>query len=263
MAFIGKIIIALFFILYLAYVLFMAGGFANVLIIMPIKERIYDRCWGLKDNERKSVYRKIKCYLIFTIPILVIVLIFSGLHLNKYVLAHKVTGLTTVCYVTDTGEKYHEYDCYYLKSVNKTNVYEAKKDGYTACSRCYVGPVEESIKNEYGWSIFISTVVFSSLYVLSLFSVTKIFIRLETKPISEKSKDIVGVVVMALLVIGFVILVIVVLGNPDSGYEGISENQTEYESHSLPADLFEPITIPEMPPLPEISFDIDDFEVQN
>lgn len=242
------------------YGLFIIGGFAYALIIRPIRERLFDFDMDVSDTVQAAVKKKIKFYLIITIPILVVLVSVSSIHLNKYVLSHKVTGLTTVCYVTDTGEKYHEYDCYYLKSVNKTNVYEAKKDGYTACSRCYVGPVEESIKNEYGWSIFISTVVFSSLYVLSLFSVTKIFIRLETKPISEKSKDIAGVVVMALLVIGFVILVIVVLENPDSGYEGISENQTEYESHSLPADLFEPITIPEMPPLPEISFDIDDFD---
>lgn len=45
---------------------------------------------------------------------------------------------TYVCYVTRTGECYHEGSCGYLKSKIETTVYEAKQRGYRACSRCEV-----------------------------------------------------------------------------------------------------------------------------
>lgn len=40
-------------------------------------------------------------------------------------------------YVTKTGSKYHSSNCGYLHSSKiKTTLKSAKKDGYTACSRC-------------------------------------------------------------------------------------------------------------------------------
>ncbi len=39
-------------------------------------------------------------------------------------------------YVTTYGEKYHSRDCSYLQSIHAKGLYEAKKQGYTACSRC-------------------------------------------------------------------------------------------------------------------------------
>ena len=42
-----------------------------------------------------------------------------------------------VVYVTKTGEKYHGTNCGYLHSSKiETSLSSAKKDGYTACSRC-------------------------------------------------------------------------------------------------------------------------------
>ena len=39
-------------------------------------------------------------------------------------------------YVTTYGDKYHHRDCSYLLSVHAKGLYEAKKEGYTVCSRC-------------------------------------------------------------------------------------------------------------------------------
>lgn len=44
---------------------------------------------------------------------------------------------TYLCYVTDYGSNYHDYGCQYLwNSAHVTTVYEAKRDGYTKCSKC-------------------------------------------------------------------------------------------------------------------------------
>jgi hypothetical protein len=41
-------------------------------------------------------------------------------------------------YVTNTGNKYHKNGCFYLrKSKIETNLYDAIKNGYTPCSKCY------------------------------------------------------------------------------------------------------------------------------
>ena len=46
-----------------------------------------------------------------------------------------------VCYVTPSGEKYHNQSCQYVRKNNnriETTVYEAKEDGYSKCSKCRV-----------------------------------------------------------------------------------------------------------------------------
>lgn len=45
-----------------------------------------------------------------------------------------------IVYVTKTGTKYHQSSCGYLsKSSIKKEMKDAKKEGYTACSRCKGG----------------------------------------------------------------------------------------------------------------------------
>ncbi|MBR3806306.1 MAG: hypothetical protein IKJ13_05680 [Clostridia bacterium] len=39
-------------------------------------------------------------------------------------------------YVTTYGEKYHNSDCFYLKSSHARGLYEAQKEGYTICNYC-------------------------------------------------------------------------------------------------------------------------------
>lgn len=44
---------------------------------------------------------------------------------------------TYICYTTNTGKCYHARGCQYLKySSYETTVYQAKKSGYSPCSRC-------------------------------------------------------------------------------------------------------------------------------
>lgn len=42
-----------------------------------------------------------------------------------------------IVYVTDTGSKYHNAGCSYLKSSNPMPLSDAKSSGYTPCSRCH------------------------------------------------------------------------------------------------------------------------------
>ena len=47
------------------------------------------------------------------------------------------SGSYTRVYVTDTGKKYHEYGCKYLKdSCNSISLKDAQNQGYTPCSVC-------------------------------------------------------------------------------------------------------------------------------
>ena len=112
------------------------------------------------ENKLKSkkslLFISIICYISFSL-----ILTFS---LNL-LLRHKVEGLHTVCYTTQTGECYHASYCRYLRnSSRKTNVYKAKRRGYRECSRCNVGELDESIKNEYFWSGLISFVALGVIY---------------------------------------------------------------------------------------------------
>lgn len=48
------------------------------------------------------------------------------------------TKIEVTVYVTDTGEKYHRYNCSYLKNSKKPiSLTTAQTLGYTACSRCW------------------------------------------------------------------------------------------------------------------------------
>lgn len=45
---------------------------------------------------------------------------------------------STTVYITNTGEKYHRDGCQYLRqSKIAISLYDAKKQGYTACSQCW------------------------------------------------------------------------------------------------------------------------------
>lgn len=60
----------------------------------------------------------------------------TKLHEN-FIEEHTYIVDTYVCYVTDTGSKYHARYCQYLyNSLNRTTVYQARRIGYGACSKC-------------------------------------------------------------------------------------------------------------------------------
>ena len=58
------------------------------------------------------------------------------IHLLLVCLLLTFSGFAQTVYKTKTGEKYHEADCRYLKSVIETTVTDARAEGLTACSVC-------------------------------------------------------------------------------------------------------------------------------
>lgn len=111
-------------------------------------------------NKHNKVYRWNFSYRTVSISLLVIFLslVIPFTFLFNNCLRHEVNGLHTICYTTRYGECYHAVDCGYLHSSSyKTNVYNAKKNGYRDCSRCYVGELDISIKDEYFYSFLISS----------------------------------------------------------------------------------------------------------
>lgn len=107
-----------------------------------------------KVHIRNFSYRTVSTILLIIFLLLVIPLTF----LFNNCLKHEVSGLHTTCYTTRTGECYHASDCGYLHSSSyKTNVYKAQRNGYRDCSRCYVGELDTSIKDEYFYSFLISS----------------------------------------------------------------------------------------------------------
>lgn len=105
-----------------------------------------------KENEaQEKVVKSTKTrerVFVITILIVCIIMFFSGIYvLNKTLLLHTVTKTTSqeftiadpVCYITESGKKYHADGCQYLwHSQIETTLLKAKKMGYTACSRCNV-----------------------------------------------------------------------------------------------------------------------------
>lgn len=64
----------------------------------------------------------------------------KAIHFTSFL--HKSLSIRTLeskfVYVTNTGDKYHKADCFYLrKSKIKITLKEAIKQGYTPCSKCY------------------------------------------------------------------------------------------------------------------------------
>lgn len=105
-------------------------------------------------HQRRFSYRVISITLLIIFLLLIIPITF----LFNNLLKHEVSGLHTTCYTTRTGECYHADYCGYLHSSSyKTNVYKAQKNGYRDCSRCYVGELDTSIKDEYFYSFLISS----------------------------------------------------------------------------------------------------------
>lgn len=85
----------------------------------------------------KQKYNTIRIIaFIFCVTVSVFLISFFKMDSVKYS-TNEVEVDTYVCYVTDTGSKYHAKGCQYLrKSSHYTTVYQAENDGYTGCSRC-------------------------------------------------------------------------------------------------------------------------------
>ena len=107
----------------------------------------------MENNRKKIDSLETRLSVIRFIAIaLCVVMVFVSPWLGENVLAYEVeetnmvteryeqvvgTVSTYVCYTTEYGDKYHARGCGYLwNSSYKTTVYQAKTDGYGACSQC-------------------------------------------------------------------------------------------------------------------------------
>ncbi len=88
--------------------------------------------------------------LILSLVLSIFLIVCGTLYFGKYKYKRMITqteevcrsGISPVCYITDTGSRYHAVDCRYLSnSMHKTTVAEARKNGYTACSACSIDPI--------------------------------------------------------------------------------------------------------------------------
>ena len=104
-----------------------------------------------KNNKFNEIDKKI----IKSIIVAVIFLIIGTVVINESFLKEE-QGLV---YVTNTGEKYHSYDCHYLKSVNAIGKNEAEKRGYAECSYCNGKYAETVVVNHYGVAFGFSFVI--------------------------------------------------------------------------------------------------------
>ncbi len=116
------------------------------------------------ENCKKDIMSKARRFRIYLAICLAFFSIILGAIIGCTLYKHEVKGLHTVCYTTATGNCYHSAGCGYLRSSYKTNVYVAKNDGYTACSRCSVGELDISDKNEVAYGVLtmlgISVIIF-------------------------------------------------------------------------------------------------------
>ena len=121
------------------------------------------------ENHQTTIAKRAEHFIISIAVILVIFSIVFGIVIGCTLYKHEVQGLHTECYTTNTGKCYHSASCGYLHSRNKTNVYSAIKRGYTSCSRCSVGTLDVSDKNEIGYGLLtafgFSIIVFAWIFI--------------------------------------------------------------------------------------------------
>lgn len=77
-----------------------------------------------------------------------------------------------ICYITSTGGKYHSSGCQYLRSSKiETTLYQAKKRGYSKCSRCRGSQAETKTVDIPKETLYEETVIhnyYGAAFVLAL-----------------------------------------------------------------------------------------------
>lgn len=141
--------------------------------ILSFTKQYDDLCSSCRTKNDAELHKLRKKHIILMCLVLLLIMgiaICIGIILGKTVFAHDVLGANTVCYITYTGNCYHNEGCHYLNSKIKTNVYKAKKNGYTQCDDCYFGPLDVSSKPEYfpGIAIAIIGMVLPSMIALGI-----------------------------------------------------------------------------------------------
>lgn len=131
--------------------------------IISFDNQCSEKVRTLENEHRETIENKNhrnKIVRIVLLIILLLIAISTGILIGKTILAHDVYGANTVCYITKTGHCYHAASCGSLwSSCIKTTVYKAKQSGLTSCSKCSVGKLDISKKEECVWGIILCLIV--------------------------------------------------------------------------------------------------------
>lgn len=153
----------------------------------------------LTDIARKIIAKKkYKKHMIVLSAIIVILIILSTIilgancfpDLGTYQYEELINGKDVVCYVTDSGNCYHNRWCGYLKSVNETTMYKAEKSGYSPCSACWSYPkaIYQTVTKTNYFKKYGTILFWVFICYLVLFIVISIIIRKKYKERIEKSE---------------------------------------------------------------------------
>lgn len=117
-----------------------------------LKVECEDKIWKIQSDTRikceiiqrdcnKSI---LKYFTILLFSSLILLLLFANTlfsHVGDYTYSVLVNGKDVICYTTETGHKYHKESCGSLwNSKYQTTMYDAIKNGYIACDRCWTFP---------------------------------------------------------------------------------------------------------------------------
>ena len=131
--------------------------------IISLDNQCSEKVRTLEIEHRETIENRTHKNQIVRIAFLIILLfvaISTGILIGKTIIAHDVYGANTVCYITNTGHCYHAASCGRLWSSRiKTTVYKAKQSGLTSCSKCSVGKLDISKKEECIWGIILCIIV--------------------------------------------------------------------------------------------------------
>ena len=158
--------------------------------IVSIDKLCDDRIKEITEEQiviNKRVEKSNRVFLIIVLVVLLVLSVVFGLVAGKTFLAHDIYGANTICYTTISGDCYHSLSCGSLwNSCNKTTVYEARKRGLSECSKCSVGELDVTKKEECFKGIIICLAIFIPIPIwLLLFLQNKRILKIKQ---SQKDK---------------------------------------------------------------------------
>ncbi|GEM_PF-4213038 len=144
-------------------------------------------------KKRKRIALIVSAILLIVVSGIITVLLdlYCFPDLDNFQYMQMTNGKDIVCYVTDYGNSYHKSGCRYLRSSNKTTMYEAERMGYKPCSVCWTYP-KVNWKTVKGVNYFNKTVdllkwILPITIVLYIFICVKIFRHFKDKIFKEET----------------------------------------------------------------------------
>ncbi len=142
------------------------------------------------ESIMKSVIKQAILYFAICIPLYF--LCFGILNLNGTTETRYRTETKTVTeprvYVTNYGEKYHNNECFYLRSSHARGFYEAQKQGYTACHYCN-GVPDGTIDIDYDTEIAYKADKLNEIRAIPIALVIGIFLYFGVRNLVKQKRD--------------------------------------------------------------------------